>query len=61
MEDTEIIAVSATNVKIEENKKNARPSWRSSEATAGFEPAMEVLQTSALTTWLRRHNKSILR
>ena len=25
------------------------------EATAGFEPAMKVLQTSALTTWPRRH------
>jgi hypothetical protein len=24
------------------------------EATGGFEPPMEVLQTSALTTWLRR-------
>ena len=27
------------------------------EATAGFEPAMEVLQTSALTTWLRRQTR----
>lgn len=24
------------------------------EATAGFEPAIRVLQTPALTTWLRR-------
>ena len=27
------------------------------EATAGFEPVMGVLQTPALTTWLRRLDK----
>ncbi len=28
------------------------------KATAGFEPAIGVLQTPALTTWPRRHNRA---
>ena len=30
------------------------------EAAAGVEPAIEILQTSALTTWLRRPGVGIL-
>ncbi len=34
-------------------RQKAVPRWEL-EATGGFEPPIEVLQTPALTTWLRR-------
>ena len=45
--------------RVPENKKTARRAVYYTgylEATSGFEPLIEVLQTSALTTWPRRRN-----
>src|SRR6266508_1838250 len=39
--------------------EGGRPKRDGMEATGGFEPPIRVLQTPALTTWLRRHPLSL--